>query len=121
MAGLTEGCYCPFMSTPFVDTTCVAAVLLMIGACAGVQVLLHDAQRVLHRHVVTGKRHHPPAKLQMQGMKRGFQDFGVSRRVGQIEVSQAVMRGSLRWRRLRRKSFARLQNRTDLRPLCPVA
>ena len=43
------------------------------GGVAGVIVLGDDAGRVLHRHVVPGKRHHARTECHMFGMKRGLQ------------------------------------------------
>jgi len=40
------------------------------GIGAGVQMFLHDAHRVLDRHVVTGKSGHARAKFKVQGVKR---------------------------------------------------
>ncbi|MCY1451164.1 hypothetical protein D9M71_680190 [compost metagenome] len=43
----------------------------------GVQVLLHHAQGVLHRHVVAGERDHARAQFQVQGVEWGLlQVFG---------------------------------------------
>ena len=41
------------------------------GRGARMQVFLHHAERILHRHVVAGERHHPGAERQMQRMQRG--------------------------------------------------
>lgn len=47
------------------------------GLLAGVQVFLEHAQRVLHRHVVAGERHHACTQFQMQGMQWGLEQcFG---------------------------------------------
>ena len=43
------------------------------GGASGVIVLGDDAGRVLHRHVVPGKRHHARTECHMFGMKRGLQ------------------------------------------------
>ena len=57
------------------------------GAGAGMQVFLHHAQWVLHRHVVAGERHHARAQLDVQGMQRGFQQgFG-----GHIQLLKNVL------------------------------
>ncbi|MND64795.1 hypothetical protein D3C80_561410 [compost metagenome] len=40
------------------------------GGGAGLKVFLQHAGRILHRHVVTGKRHHAGGKRKMQGMQR---------------------------------------------------
>ncbi|MPN51727.1 hypothetical protein SDC9_199376 [bioreactor metagenome] len=45
------------------------------GGGAGVQVFLHHAGRVLHRHLVAGERHHAGAERQVQRVKRGFLEF----------------------------------------------
>ena len=42
------------------------------GLLAAMLVLAHDAQRILDRHVIAGKRHHLAAELDMEGVKRGF-------------------------------------------------
>ncbi|MNV78274.1 hypothetical protein D3C71_1717560 [compost metagenome] len=43
----------------------------------GVQVFLEHAERVLHRHVVAGERHHACAQFQVQGVQRGLEQcFG---------------------------------------------
>ena len=44
---------------------------------AGVLMLFHHAQRILHRHFVAGKRHQAGAKLQVQNVQRGFQQLFV--------------------------------------------
>jgi hypothetical protein len=47
------------------------------GLLAGVQVFLEHAQRVLHRHVVAGERHHARAQFQVQGVQWGLEQcFG---------------------------------------------
>lgn len=57
------------------------------GLITGVQVFLHHAQWVLHRHVVAGEGHHARAQLDVQGMQRGFQQgFG-----GHIQLLKNVL------------------------------
>ncbi|MCY1177360.1 hypothetical protein D9M73_176650 [compost metagenome] len=47
------------------------------GLLAGVQVFLEHAQRVLHRHVVAGERHHARTQFQVQGVQWGLEQcFG---------------------------------------------
>ncbi len=49
------------------------------GVGAAMQMLGHDAGGVLHRHRISGERHHAAAKLAMQGIERGGLQGGVSR------------------------------------------
>ena len=47
------------------------------GLLAGVQVFLEHAQRVLHRHVIAGERHHARTQFQVQGVQWGLEQcFG---------------------------------------------
>ena len=50
------------------------------GGAACVQVLGHQPGRVLHRHVVAGKRHHAGTEFSVQGVQRGVQKGGRSGR-----------------------------------------
>ncbi|MNE63333.1 hypothetical protein D3C80_1586770 [compost metagenome] len=45
------------------------------GLFTGVQVFLHHAQGVLHRHVVAGERDHARAQFQVQGVEWGLQQL----------------------------------------------
>ena len=60
------------------------------GSQARVQVLGHEAARVLHRHFITGEGHHARAQGQVQGMQRRLAKFGGWCRQG---VGHGVLRG----------------------------
>ena len=46
------------------------------GGVAGMQMLGHQAVRVLHRHGITGKRHHARAEFHMQIIQRRVEQGG---------------------------------------------
>jgi hypothetical protein len=50
---------------------------------SGMEVFLDDACGVLHRHVVTGKRHHAGTKFPVQGVERSVQQ-GHRQRLGSV-------------------------------------
>ncbi len=72
------------------------------GGGAGLQMFLHDAGRILHRHVIAGEGHHAGAERQMQRMQRGF-----------LEGSSIVQR---RLRGLRLEFHARAQTSGAVAP-----
>ena len=69
------------------------------GPRAGVQMLGEDAGRVVHRHLIAGKRHHAGAERPMERVKR---------------------RALQRYRILGGHNDASDRERTRLRPLCPL-
>ena len=58
--------------------------------CARMQMLLDDAGRILHRHVVTGERHHPRAEPHVQSTQRRMFERLSGIRIGHRAISPSL-------------------------------